>query len=558
MKVQLVNNGGLADNTSIDISSGHIEIGTDPVDFTLQLRKPMSTADFSGTAEGRFTLDHIKQFVKLDPGTGISGILNADLGFSGNKTVIDKGEYDKLNINGKVIISNLKYVSKDYPKGISVSAANLEYIDKMVLCKNFNGSYLNSDFTGKGVFDNLIGFIMRDQRLTGEVNITADKINLNDWMGTDTTTTAATASSSAPFVVPANIDMTINAKAGKVKYDKVDYNNINGTLVVSDETVKLKDVKTEALGGTMNLNGSYSTKTNKKDPAININYDVKDLDIQKTFYAFNTVQKLMPIAQFLGGKLHSQLTMTGNLNGNMMPDLKTLSGKGNFLLIEGLLKKFAPLEKLATTLQIDELSAITIKDVKNYIEFANGKVLVKPFNLKIKDIEMQIGGLHGFDQSIDYAMQMKVPRKYFGKEGNTILDNLTTRATNKGISVKLGDMVDLNISMSGSLTNPVIKTELKQVAGDAIKDMKQQAADFAKAKADTVRQTVTDTLASVKKQAVNDLKSELRDKVFGTKDSAKTNNMDSTKDRAQKTFKNTLNSFLNKKKKPATNTTKKE
>jgi hypothetical protein len=250
--------------------------------------------------------------------------------------------------------------------------------------------------------------------------------------------------------------------------------------------------------------------------------------------------------------------MTGNLNSNMMPDLKTLSGKGNFLLIEGLLKKFAPLEKLATTLQIDELSAITIKDVKNYIEFANGKVLVKPFNLKIKDIEMQIGGLHGFDQSIDYAMQMKVPRKYFGKEGNTILDNLTSRATNKGISVKLGDMVDLNISMSGSLTNPVIKTELKQVAGDAIKDMKQQAADFAKAKADTVRQTVTDTLASVKKQAVNDLKSELRDKVFGTKDSAKTNNMDSTKDRAQKTFKNTLNSFLNKKKKPATNTTKKE
>ena len=264
MKVQLANNGGIADNTSVDISSGHIQVGQDPVDFTLQLRKPMSAVDFSGTAEGRLTLDNLKQFVKLDPGTSISGVLNADLEFSGNKTAIDKGEYDKININGKSIINNLKYVSKDYPKGITVSNTNLELIDKMVLCKNFNGSYLNSDFTGKGVLDNLIGYIMQDQKLTGELNIAADKINLNDWMGTDTTTTSTVTTSSDPFIVPANINLTINAKADKVKYDKVDYNNINGTLLLSDETVKLKDVKTDALDGTMTFNGTYSTKTNKK------------------------------------------------------------------------------------------------------------------------------------------------------------------------------------------------------------------------------------------------------------------------------------------------------
>ena len=355
IKMRLENNGGIADNTLVDISSGHIEVGQDPLDFTLQLRKPMSTVEFAGTAEGRFTLDNIKQFVQLDPGTSISGILNADLEFNGNKTAIDKGEYDKIGINGNAVLTNLKYVSKDYPKGITVSNTNLEFIDKLVSCKNFNGSYLNTDFTGNGVLHNLIGFIMQDQLLTGRVNVEADKINLNDWMGTDTTanTSTSTASPSDPFIVPSNIDLTINAKAGKVKYDKVDYNNINGTLLLANETVKLQDVKTEALDGTMTFNGSYSTKTNKKDPAININYDVKDLDIQKTFYAFNTVQKLMPIGQFLDGKLHSQLSMTGNLNGDMMPDLNTLSGKGNLLLIEGLLKKFAPLEKIASTLQID-------------------------------------------------------------------------------------------------------------------------------------------------------------------------------------------------------------
>jgi len=558
MKVQLVNNGGVADNTSIDITSGHIQVGQDPVDFTLRLRRPMSTADFSGTAEGRLTLDNIKQFVKLEPGTSISGVLNADLEFSGNKTAIDKGEYDKININGDAIINNLKYVSKDYPKGITVSTTTVEFIDKMLLCKSFNGSYLNSDFTGKGVLDNLIGFIMQDHRLTGELNITADKINLNDWMGTDTSTSASSASSSGPFIVPANIDLTINAKADKVKYDKVDYNNINGTLLLADETVRLKDVKTDALDGTMTFNGSYSTKKDKKDPAIAINYDVKDLDIQKTFYAFNTIQKLMPIGQFLGGKLQSQLSMTGNLNGNMMPDLNTLSGKGNLLLIEGLLKKFAPLEKLANALQIDHLKSITLRDVKQYIEFANGKVLVKPFHVKINDIEMQIGGMHGLDQSLDYIIEMKVPRKYLGNEGNSLVNGLVTQATSKGIPVKLGDMVDLSVKMGGTITNPSIKVDLQNVVGDAKDELKEQAKDFAQQKIDSAKARARDTLASVKNEVVKDLKNDIKDKVFGPKDSTNTNSLDSAKNKTGQKLKSTFKDLLNKKKKPATDTTKKE
>jgi hypothetical protein len=77
----------------------------------------------------------------------------------------------------------------------------------------------------------------------------------------------------------------------------------------------------------MSLNGSYSTKTSKKNPDISLNYDVKGLDIQKTILAFNTVQKLMPVAEYLSGKLSSQLSFTGKLGQDMMPDLNSLTGK---------------------------------------------------------------------------------------------------------------------------------------------------------------------------------------------------------------------------------------
>lgn len=556
MKIQLANNGGIADNTTVDISSGHIEVGKDPFDFSLQLRNPVSSIDFAGNAKGRFTLDNVKQFTELEPGSSVSGVLNADLSFKGNKTAIDKKEYDKINVNGTAGLSNLKYISKDYPTGITISNTQLTFNQKNVALNSLSGNFLNTNFTANGALNNLIGYAMQDQSLSGNLNVTADKMNLNDWMGTDTTTAASTTTtSSEPFLVPANINFTINAKADQVKYDKVDYKNINGVLVLNDETVKLQNVKTEALDGTIAFNGSYSTKTNKKEPHIALSYDVKDIDVQKAFFSFNTIQKLMPIGQFLDGKLNSQLTMIGNLNGDMMPDFSSLTGNGNLLLLEGVLKKFAPLEKLASTLQIDELKAITIKDIKNHIEFANGKVLVTPFDIKIKDIELQIGGMHGFDQSIDYVVAMKVPRKYLGTQGNNLINGLATQASNKGIPVTLGETVNLNVKMGGSLTNPSIKTDLKEVAGDAVADMKQQAVDFAQAKADSAKQRVKDSVNSVKNQVITDVKENIKDKLFGNKDSVKTNSPDSTKKKAEQTIKNTINDLFKKKKKAAVDTT---
>ena len=41
----------------------------------------------------------------------------------------------------------------------------------------------------------------------------------------------------------------------------------------------------------------------KKNQPLAISYDVKDMDVQKAFFSFNTIQKLMPIGQFLAGKL---------------------------------------------------------------------------------------------------------------------------------------------------------------------------------------------------------------------------------------------------------------
>lgn len=533
---------GMADHAVIQIPAAHVEVGKDAFDLTLLLKTLASDPYFEGTAKGAFNLGNVAEFYTFEPGTSLAGLLQANVSVKGKKSFIDKSQYDAIQTAGTVQVSNVSYKSKDYPDGIALKNTLLTFNPRNVTVNDVTGNYMGTNFNANGSFDNLIGYALKDETLSGVLNVSADKVDLNKLMGTTTAapaapatkdTAAATtaAAASEPFAVPGNINLTLNAKAGNVKYDKVDYNNVAGTLQVKDETVALKDVKMQALDGSIALGGTYSTKASKKKPDISLTYDVQNLDIQKTFVAYNTVQKLMPISKFIDGKLTSRLTMTGKLGETMMPDLSTITGNGNLLLLEGVLNKFAPLEKLASTLDIQSLKAITLKDVKSYFDVADGKIFVKPFNVKVQDINMEIGGKHGLDQSIDYVINMKVPREKLGSKANALVNNLATQASNKGIPVKISDVISFKVNMGGSITNPTVKTDLSGAGNSLADDMKDQAKELVEAK----KAAVKDSLQSIKNQAKEEVKQEVKNQiakqVFGQKDTT------ATKDSAQKSTK---------------------
>ena len=572
LSVKVDNPDGITDHTIVNIPNGHIEIDNEPFDFRLLLKNPVSDMFIDAAAKGKLDLSKVAQLVKLENGTRLSGLLNADVSVKGAVSAIQKKEYENFNAAGTVNLDNFFYASKDYPSGVKLNTILASFNPKNVTLSNLAGQYMGTNFTADAVIDNLLPYVLKNKSLSGVVNVKADKMNLDDWMGTSaapaSTTSTATASgkapvSSAPFAVPANLDLKVNAGVNTVHYDKLDLNNLVGSLVLKDETVSLNNVKSNALDGTIEMNGSYSTKESKKKPDITLTYDVTGLDVEKTFTAFNTVQKLMPIGQFISGKLSSHLTMKGKLGENMMPDLGSLTGNGNLLLIEGFLKKFAPLEKLASTLNVSGLESISIKDIKNYIEFANGKVMVKPFTVKVKDIAMEIGGMHGFDQSIDYIINMKVPRALMGDKGNAFVNSLVSQVNSKGVPVKVGDVVNLKVHMGGTISNPSIQTDLKQAGSSLADDLKKQAVVFARAKIDSSKTAVTsavkDTVASLKKQALKSAGDELKKQLLGNKDTTQQKGTEDNKKKAIESAKgliDNLNPF--KKKKSAADTSKQQ
>lgn len=513
LKIKVDNADGVPDNTIINIPEGHFAIDQEPFDFRLLVKNPISDLFIDGAAKGGLDLSKVSQFVKLDPGTKLQGLLAADVSVKGKLSSIEKQQYEQFNAAGFIGASDFLYASSDYPDGVRIHSTALNFNPKDITLSECNGSYMNTNFAANGVINNLLSFVLRGSPLAGTLNVKADKLNLNDWMGTSSDTTSTT--SSKPFQVPDNIQMIVNAQVNQVIYDNLDLQTLTGTIQLNDETVRLDNIKANALEGTMLVSGSYSTKEHDQKPAITLKYDVQGFDVQKTFMAFNTVQKLMPIGQYLGGKLNSQLSMTGRLGDNMMPDLASLTGNGTLLLVEGLLEKFKPLEKLGEVLQVERLKTLYLREVKQFFEFADGKVFIKPFDVTVKDIAMEIGGMHGFDQSLDYILNLKLPRSLMGNKGNELVDNLFQKAAGRGLPIKLSETVNLNVRMTGTLRNPDIKVELKEMAGSLVEDIKNQAKDIVKAKIDSTRQAVKDTLQAVKKQVVKEAENKLKEKLFG-------------------------------------------
>lgn len=558
--MKISNADGVPDHTIIDMPTGHLEMDNTPLDLRMLVKTPISDLYVDAAAKGKLDLSKITQFVKLEAGTNLSGLLDADISAKGNMSAIEKQQYDRFYAAGTLQLSNMLYKSKDYPDGVKVNNLFLQFNPKNVTVKDLNGQYLGTNFEANGAVNNLLAYTFKNEPLDGQLNFKADDINLDKWMGTtpSTTTDPATAkkdsAAATPFAVPANLNLALQANVNKIHYDKADLSNVSGKLLVKDETVTMQQLKANALQGTMEINGSYSTKASKTNPDINLAYDVQNLDVQQTFNTFNTVQKLMPIGKFLSGKITSQLTMHGKLGKDMSPDLSTLTGDGNLLLVQGFLKQFAPVDQLASTLNISQLKDLSLRDIKNYFAFENGRVKVNPFKVTVNGIRMDIAGSHGFDQSLDYTLQLALPRSMMGTAGNTLVNNLASQAQSKGIPVNLGDSVHLQVLMAGNILKPSLKTDLRETANN----LKAQATELVKNKIDTVKNTVKDSLNQIKNTAVNSLKEELKNQLSGKKDSTKPATgkpLDNVGKQAGESVKNTLNGLFGKKK-PAADTTK--
>lgn len=526
VKTTISNPDGVIDHTQVNVPAFHLEFGAVPLDGRLLVKTPISDPYVDMALKGRVDLQQMTTIFPLKD-MKLSGVLDADVQANGHKSAIDKGRYEEFKAAGQMVVSAFNYSGANVPKPVSIPSAKLTFNPKNISLTNFSAKVGESDFAANGSINNYLAyFFQKGQALQGTFDVSSNLVNVNELMGPATVETKNDTAKLSVIEVPANIDFTLTAKAGRVLYDNMDIQNARGALFVKNQTITFKDMSMDMLDGKVKMNGYYAT-TNPKKPKVDISFGIDNMNIQKAFSTFNTIKLLAPIAKYTAGTFSTDLKFNSDLNQNMMPVYSSINAEGLTNIIQAIVQGFEPMNKLSMALNTDKLKKLEVNNLLAKFRIEEGRLKVSPFDVKKGDFLMNVQGSNGLDQSMDYKLALKVPRSLLGSQANATVNSLVASLNSKaGTNVSVGETINVNALLGGSITKPTVKlqlandksagqsvlaqaadekkAELETKAKEEVTKLKEQATEQAKQKVDTV-----------KKQATEKVKSEVKNKLKG-------------------------------------------
>lgn len=466
LKTAIANSTGQTDDTNINIPVFNFTLDGEKFESSALFKNPISNPLFKVEAKGKIKLGELFKTYPLEDVQELTGMLTADLKAEGTMDDIEKERYNNVKTAGYIDITDMVYRSSTLPDALMVRNMGLIFTSEFVNLNRFDAKIGPTDLKANGRLENFLAYSFANGKLNGQLDVDATYLDCDQWLTeTENTTSEDDAAAFEVFRVPENIDFTINAKAKKVKYDKIKLSNVAGTIYVKDEQMRFQNVQTETLGGKINIDGTYNTK-NRERPLVDFAYNIQRVNILEAVTTFYSLGKIAPIAENLAGNFSSQFELKGELNEEMFPDLMTFSGEGMAAVIEATLTNSEIFQEIGKKLQINELKRINVVDVQTFFTIEDGFVVVKPFKIKPFDIAMNISGAHGFDQSLNYQIATKVPRNLLGSQANSLLNNLLNQASSKGFDLDVPDNVNINLNITGTINKPKIKVNYDNLLSD--------------------------------------------------------------------------------------------
>ncbi|MCD2257599.1 AsmA-like C-terminal region-containing protein [Psychroserpens luteolus] len=460
------NTTGNSDDTYVDIKTLNFKIDNDSFKSSAQLRNLTENILVNANIDGTLNLANLTKAYPIELDKQLSGVLKGKLNTSFDMNAIETNAYQRIKTTGNASISDFIFSSEDIVNPIQINKADMTFNPGNVSLNSFDAKTGTSDFRATGTIKNLLGFLLSDKELQGNFNVNSNNFVVSDFMIEDESATEnsnKTTSDSESLKIPDFLDCTINANAKTVVYDNLTLKDVTGTLLIKDQEAKLNNLTSNLFNGVLALTGRVSTKTDI--PVFDLNLGAEDFDISQSFKGLELLQNLAPIAKVLQGKLNTVIKLQGTLNNEFTPNLNTISGDAFAeVFTTNITQNEVILGKLSNALKFIDFNKLDLKALKTKLDFSDGLVSVKPFNLNYEDIDIVVSGTHSFDKSLNYNVVFDVPAKYLGSDVNQLLGKINDAEVNKLT-------IPVTANITGSYTSPQVQTDLSSGVSNLTKKL---------------------------------------------------------------------------------------
>lgn len=419
----------------------------------------------------------IEKMMKIFPvaGMAIAGKVKANLETKGKYSDVTAKRYDKLPTSGFASLKDFKFSSKTLPYAVTIAQSEVVFNPQKIDLKNTSGTIGKSDFSANGSISNYIGYAFGKETIKGNVNFNSALLDLNEFMTSSSGPAKTDTVKFGVIPIPDNIDFILHSDIKTVKMMDYTITNALGDVIVKDGIANLNGVKFNMLGGSFGVNGSYSAK-DIKHPKYDFALKIENLAIQQAAQSFSIIKTYAPIAGLVNGKFGTDFKVSGELGQDMMPNMSTVSGGGLIKIAEAVLTKSSFVSGLTSLTKLDNADNVTLKDVLMSASISDGRLSVKPFDVKVGNYATTISGSTGLDKSINYTLKMNVPAGKLGSQFNSFLNPGGNANSEITLPISLGGTMTspkftLNTSEQKKQVKDAVTNVVKEKGGEAIKDI---------------------------------------------------------------------------------------
>ena len=477
------NPGKRLDETTVSIQPFNFVLAGHPFNMTATVKNPISDLDFKASANGKLNLGKVKEVYPLE-NTTMNGEIDANLNLSGRFSDIEKERFDRIKAEGNIQLAKMKLVLDDMPP-IDIQKSLFSFSPRYLKLSETRINIGQNDLTVDSQFENYLAFAFKGTTLKGNLNISSNHLNLNDFMSTDSTevaqeteTAVDTTATKGVLRIPANIDFRMQTKLNEVLLDKMKFNHINGLLIIKDRTVDMKNLSLETMGGSVVTNGSYATPENE-NPTIKGSFALNEISFAQAYHELDVVKQLAPIFNGLKGNFSGKIQVDAPLDNAMNVNTQALQGNGSLSTKDLSLSGVKFIDQVADIVKKPELKNIKADNLNLDFVIADGRVTTDPFDLRLGDYNMNLSGSTGLDQTIDYKGKITLPADIGGKVRLSTVDmNIKGTFSSPKVSI---DMASLAKNVVGQIFDSLGKSGNKEGnTDDKVETKEEKGKNFLK------------------------------------------------------------------------------
>lgn len=354
----------------------------------------------------------------------------------------------KWNPRLSVSMQHAKVDLADWEQNIVIPEIDFAYTNRECKIEQSKLIIGNSDFALTGELRNIGRWLREKGTLEGEMTFISEQTDANELLAllsadqgseeestaqNDTTSASPTPSNDGdspseaaePFLVPTNVNLTLNTQIKKAHLFNQTATNLGGRIYVKDGTLVLEEMGFICNAAKLQLTAMYRTPR-RNHIYVGFDYHMLDVNIQELVNMIPQIDSMMPMLRSFKGEAEFHLAAETYTNAQYQIKPSTIRGAASIFGKDLVVMDNETFSTISKLLMFSKKTENRVDSISAEMTIYKKEIDVYPFCVSIDNYMVALGGRHNLDMTFNYDVNVLSPI-YLGVNVSGNLDDLNIK-----------------------------------------------------------------------------------------------------------------------------------